>query len=144
MFINDVAKALNIQGRYSIHDFKIVTLGGFIMRKYILWIVALLLCATVVYGGSGISVGNVFNYEGAVRVGITNSNSRDIDNARVRMYIPELGIISPAITVNLDDDSPTSANLYAVEPVPEGEYLVKITVSKDGKRKTSYRYVYFE
>ena len=114
------------------------------MRKYILWIVTLLLCASVVYGGSGISVGNVFNYEGAVRVGITNNNNKDLDNARVRMYIPELGIRSPARTVNLDDDVSTSVNLYSVEPVPEGEYLVKITVRKDGRRKTSYRYVYFE
>lgn len=114
------------------------------MRKYVLWIVTLFLCASVVYGGSGISVGNVFNYEGAVRVGITNNNNKDIDNARVRMYIPELGIRSPTITVNLDDDASTSANLYAIEEVPKGEYLVKITIRKGSKRKVSYRYVYFE
>lgn len=114
------------------------------MRKIILWVAAMLLCVAVVYGGSGISVGNAFQFNGAVRVGISNSNSYDIDNARVRMYIPELGIISPAVTVDLDDDEVSVTNLLAIDEVPEGEYLVKISIRKNGKRKTAYRYIYFE
>lgn len=137
----DIAKPLNIQERLQLKNSYV---GGIMMRKFILWIAALLLCAAVVYGDSGINIGNAFQFEGAVRVGIENNNKHDIDNARVRIYIPELGIRSPSITVDLDDDDHSVARLYPVDDVPEGEYLVRISIRKDGRRKIAYRYVYFE
>ena len=114
------------------------------MRQIILWIAALLLCASAVYGSSGISIGNAIYYDGMVRVGITNTNSYDLGNARIRMFVTELDAISPARTVGLDKGNTAMANLYAVEEIPKGEYLVRISVKKDGKSRTAYRHVYFE
>ncbi len=113
------------------------------MRRIVFLIAAFLLCIAVVKADSGISVGNTYQVDDAVRIGISNNNNYDLDNARVRLFIPELGIISRSVTVDLDDDERSLVRLYLLDEVPEGEYLVRISVKKGSHRKIVHRYVVF-
>ena len=113
------------------------------MKRTAVFVLAFLLCASVVIADSGISIGKAEHMDERIRVDITNSNDFDIDNARVRAYIPELGIMTQSSAVDLDDDNTISAALNLLEEVPEGEYLVRISVKKAGIRRVVYRYVYF-
>lgn len=98
----------------------------------------------VAAAGSRIGVGFAQNRHNQIDVNIANNNDYEIENARVRAYIPELGIITSAAAVNLDDDEKTTATMYLLDEVPEGEYLVRISVTKGGIRKVVYRHVVFE
>ena len=114
------------------------------MKKAAFFVLAFLMCTAVVMADSGISVGNAEHMDGMIRVDITNRNSFDLDNARVRAYLPELGIMTQSAAVDLDDDDTTSVTLTLLGEVPEGEYLVRISVKKAGRRRVVYRYVIFE
>jgi len=102
------------------------------------------LCVTVVSAGSGISIGEANHMDERIKVSLSNNNNFDLDNARVRAYIPELGIFTQLSSIDLDDDDRTSAMLHMLDEVPEGEYLVRISVRHGSRRKISHRYVYFE
>ena len=105
---------------------------------------ALVLLALVpAAAASRISIGAVVQEDIFTRVSITNNNDYDIDNARVRLFIPELDIISPSMQVDLDDNERTIKNMIFLDDVPEGEYLVRVRVKKGKDRKVAYRYVIF-
>lgn len=113
------------------------------MRLMILMAV-FLMCAAIAAADSGISVGIITPEDSMLKVGLTNNNDYDLDNARVRAFIPELSIITPAVTIDLDDDEKTTAKMHLLDDVPEGEYIVRISVKRGSHRKVVYRYVVFE
>jgi len=113
------------------------------MKKLMLLIVMLLICTSAVSAASRISIGRAGSVDNNVNVEITNNNDYDIDNARVRLFIPELDIISPSMQVDLDDNERTIKNMIFLDDVPEGEYLVRVRVKKGKDRKVAYRYVIF-
>ena len=112
--------------------------------KIVTWIIMLVMCAAIVTADSGISIGGARQLDERVRVDITNSNDFDLDNARVRVFIPELGIFSQSSAIDLDDDDRTAATMHMLDEVPEGEYLVRISVRQGSRRRVVYRYVIFE
>jgi len=115
------------------------------MRKTVFLIAVFLLCIAIVKADSGIGVGTAQQVDNdAVIVGVKNNNDYDIENARVRAFIPDLGIITTSAKVDLDDDEKTTARMYLLEEVPAGEYLVMISVKTGSHRKVAYRYVVFE
>ena len=114
------------------------------MKKLMLLIVMLLICTSAVSAASRISIGRAGSVDNNVNVEITNNNDYDLDNSRVRAFIPELGVISNSASVDLDDDEKTTARMQLLEDVPPGEYIVRISVRKGDERKVVYRYVLFE
>jgi hypothetical protein len=114
------------------------------MKKAFALFLAVFACIAVVSAETRISVGIAEQVEGTIRVGITNREDYDIDGARVRAFIPELGMITSTSTMDLDDDDTTSAVMHLLDDVPEGEYLVMISIKKNGRSKRAFRYVYFE
>ena len=108
-------------------------------------VLALVILALVpAAAASRISIGAVTNEDIFTRVSITNNHDYDIDSARIRLYLPELDIISPSLRVNLDDNERTIKNMIFLDDVPSGEHLVRISVKKGNDRKVAYRYVIFD
>ncbi len=116
--------------------------GGYIMKLIVLALVILALVPAA--AASRISIGAVTNEDIFTRVSITNNHDYDIDSARIRLYLPELDIISPSLRVNLDDNERTIKNMIFLDDVPSGEHLVRISVKKGNDRKVAYRYVIFD
>jgi len=116
-----------------------------IIKKTFLALFACLICLScTAIAEDKIAVSQAFYQNGDIVTRISNNDISDIDNVRVRAIILDFGIISPAVTVDLDDDERTTARMHIFEDVPPGEHLVRITVGKKGQRKVAYRYVLFE
>lgn len=116
---------------------------GKLLGMLFVLVAVFILCISAASAGSRISIGNAHASVNIISVGITNMNDYDIDNARVRVFIPELGIISCSATVDLDDDETVNARMY-IGSVPEGMYIARVSVKKGSERKVAYRYVFFD
>ncbi len=112
-----------------------------IKQILILGILVLSMAGTAA-AGQGMSIESA-KYENGIFSFSASSADEDISNAKVRMCIPELGIVMPAKTVDLKEDKSSNA-LFAMDEMPEGEYLVRMTVSKNGKSRVVHRFVMFE
>lgn len=112
------------------------------MRKIIFSLV-FLLCANMVCADSGFRVSDTYGYYGALSINLENREN-DASNTRVRVVILDQGIYFPAQTVDIREDNPYRLMIMSEEPVPEGEYLVRISIRKGNKRKVVYRYVNFK
>lgn len=117
-----------------------VTMG--ISMRILVLFAALLMCAGSASASECFRLGSIAQHSSVLRVNVENSYNEDISNARVKAVIPELGIIFPAKTYDLKED--VDATLFMpYEEVPEGEYLVRMSISRGGKRKIAHRYVWF-
>lgn len=112
-------------------------------KLFVLFAIALM-CAGFVSADKSFKVGAIAQHEDSLRFSIVNRYSDDITNARIKAVIPELGIIFPAKAVDLKEDVDTSIFLVPEDEFPEGEYLVRMSIKKGGKRKIVHRYVYFD
>ena len=112
------------------------------MKRFIFTIV-FLLCISIAAAESGFIVNNVYGDTGVLGMSIDHKDE-DIANARVKAAILDYGIIFPARNVDVKEDNPQSLAFMTDEYIPEGEYLVRISTRKDGRRSVVYRYVWFE
>ncbi|MBI2665820.1 tandem-95 repeat protein, partial [Candidatus Woesearchaeota archaeon] len=75
---------------------------------------------------------------------LDNNGNKKIDDARVSLLLPELGVKKSSSLFDLRRGESKKMNVQVPLPyyVDEGAYLLKITVSNDDKYEAAYRYVY--
>ncbi|MFH1276611.1 MAG: Ig-like domain-containing protein, partial [Candidatus Woesearchaeota archaeon] len=80
----------------------------------------------------------------SVNVALDNKGNTDLENAKVTVLLPELGIkrSSKTFDINAGETKRGAVKVQLPAYLDEGEYLVKVTVNNDQYHETSYRYVY--
>jgi uncharacterized membrane protein len=80
------------------------------------------------------------------RVSLQNIGDMDLEDVRVTVTIPELGVRRSAGPFDLDKDDGVVRRLILemAEDVPAGEYYVKIEARNKDYRRTKYRLVTVE
>ena len=74
-------------------------------------------------------------------VNIVNRERTDIDNLRVKMFIPDLGIVISGNPVDIEGREKQGRFLFWDADVKQGEYLVRIIASSDKTKDVKYRYI---
>jgi hypothetical protein len=111
--------------------------------KKIIFLMVFLVCMNIACADSDFRISNPYGDYGLLGMNL-ESRQDDVSNARVRAVILDQGIYFPAQTVDISEDNPYRLMMMSEEPVPEGEYLVRISIRKGSERKVVYRYVLFE
>jgi hypothetical protein len=77
-----------------------------------------------------------------MHVNVLNNFNKDLDGMKVRLFIPELGIMLHSGSFNLYDGEKQGRFIFWNNPdVPSGDYLVKIVASNDDRSDVKYRYI---
>jgi hypothetical protein len=75
---------------------------------------------------------------------VNRQGSTDIENLKVTALLPELGIIVPGNTIDVDaGETRATFNFFNEYTIPKGEHLVKVCASNDKIRSCRYRYISF-
>ncbi|MBN2112354.1 hypothetical protein JW707_04630 [Candidatus Woesearchaeota archaeon] len=111
--------------------------------KIIAFLAVFLICAGFASAESGFVVNDVQENYGILGMSLEHSDD-DISNARVKAVILDSGIYFPAKTADLREDEPYNLLMMPEDSVPEGEHIVRISITKGSMRKVVYRYVFFE
>lgn len=74
-------------------------------------------------------------------VNVINSENTDLDDVRVRMLIPELGIMISTNPLDIGGNEKQGRFLFWDADAEPGEYLVRIRATSDESRSLVYRYI---
>jgi len=77
-----------------------------------------------------------------MHVRVTNNFDNDMDDVRIKAYIPELGVMFRTNQFDIDDKSSEARFLFwNTDNYAKGEYLVRVITSNEDFANVKYRYV---
>ncbi|MBN1376934.1 PKD domain-containing protein [Candidatus Woesearchaeota archaeon] len=79
-----------------------------------------------------------------LKVSVRNNGETDLEDLRVKIMIPYLGIENTGGSFDLDEDESATQKLITFIDVEPGEYWVKVTVSNGKVRESEYRFLIVE
>ena len=75
-------------------------------------------------------------------VNVVNDLTHDIDDVKTRVLIYDIGEVITTNTFDVEDMSSYGKFiLWNTDDFPEGDYLVRITISNDDFREVKHRYI---
>lgn len=77
-----------------------------------------------------------------MHVNMVNDYGENLEEVRVNVYIPDLGIVLPTNPSDIkDNDKIVKRIFWETGDVPTGEYLVRISASNKDIRNVKYRHI---
>lgn len=91
-----------------------------------------------------LSGGEILTVNDLVEAGVLVGNEADFDmeNIKVTVSVPELGLYGSTLIEDLDNSRDRMARIAILDPIPQqarGDYIVRITVSNDHIRRVIHR-----
>ena len=75
---------------------------------------------------------------------VNRDSSTDIEDIKVTVFLPELGIFVPGNSIDVDSgETRATFNFFNEYSIPQGEHFVKVCASNDEVRRCKYRYISF-
>lgn len=110
------------------------------MKKLILLLISFLLVAGIVNALS-ISKTMYLLEESLFYVSAFNNGDEDLENVRIRVFIPDADLLYMSVNFDLDKGTREGRFIIMEDPLPQGEFLVRITASNDHNRAVKHIFI---